>query len=494
MKYQKINYVLFIIFFIFAFIFSLISITNHYLFRTFALDLGMFNHALYSFSHFKCNYFTLSIDGSEVNYFGDHFAPIIILFAPFQYLFGSYTLLIFQIIFILLGGIGIYLYAQNIKQIESKNANIFLIYFFSIWGIYSALAFDFHTNVIAAMLLPWLVYFYDSKKIKLFLFVFFFMLFCKENISLWLAFILISFFIYNKDRTIREKLKFEVPLILFSLLYFVGISFFVMKSINHGLGTIQTDKYIYLGSSLSEIISNIFTEPKYVFSLLFESPNSNPEYFGIKSEFYYMFLVSGGVLVLINPKYLIMIIPLIAQKMFSNAEGMWGIKSHYSIEFVPIIIFAVIDFIQKLSIKKQYVLVYIFALVSILATISSIDNSRALYYDKVYVAFYNSKHYKSDINFKDYEQFEDEIPSNAILSVSSNLAPRLAFRDKIYHFPNIKDAAYVFVYKKSYYPFHSYDELNSYITGLINSRDFVKIKESNNFILLKRVHYKYTFL
>ncbi|NSW44874.1 MAG: DUF2079 domain-containing protein [Bacteroidales bacterium] len=494
MNYQKINYFLFIILFVFTLIFSLISITNHYLFRTFALDLGMFNHALHSFSHFKCNYFTLSIDGSVVNYFGDHFSLIIILFAPFHYLFGSYTLLIIQIIFILLGGIGIYLYAKNIKQIESKIAYILLIYFFSVWGIYSALAFDFHTNVIAAMLLPWMVYFYDSKRFKLFLLVFILMLLCKENISLWLAFILISFLIFKKDRTIREKLKLEVPLIIFSFIYFVVISFYVMKYLNQGLGTIQTDKYIYLGSSLSEIITNIFTEPKYVFSLLFESPDTNPEYFGIKSEFYYMFLVSGGFLVLINPKYLIMIIPLIAQKMFSNSESMWGIKSHYSIEFVPIIILAVIDFIQKFSYYKQLFLVSVFSLITILATISSIDNSRALYYDKVNVAFYNSKHYKSDINFKDYEQFENEIPQNAILSVSSNLAPRLAFRDKIYHFPNIKDAAYVFVYKKSYYPFHSSDELNSCIMGLINCREFIKIKESTNFVLLKRVNYKYTFL
>ncbi|MGQ3014037.1 MAG: hypothetical protein ACT6QS_10050, partial [Flavobacteriales bacterium] len=35
---------------LFALIFALLSFPNHYLLRTYALDLGMFNHALYDFS------------------------------------------------------------------------------------------------------------------------------------------------------------------------------------------------------------------------------------------------------------------------------------------------------------------------------------------------------------------------------------------------------------------------------------------------------------
>ena len=92
---------------IFSFIFGLISLVNHYQFRTDALDLGMLNHALYNFAHFEQNLFTIDIAGEEVNYFGDHFSPIMFLYIPFYYLFGSYTLLLIQIVAIAFGGYGI---------------------------------------------------------------------------------------------------------------------------------------------------------------------------------------------------------------------------------------------------------------------------------------------------------------------------------------------------------------------------------------------------
>lgn len=151
------------IFLFFGICYSLISLVNHYELRTYSLDLGMFNQALYSFAHLKSNLFTLDVNGNIVNYFADHFSPITFLYAPFYYLLGSYTLLIIQIVAILFGGYGAYKYAK--LQLDSKYLPlIVLFHFFVIWGIYSALSFDFHNNVVAAMLVPWLVYFYALRR------------------------------------------------------------------------------------------------------------------------------------------------------------------------------------------------------------------------------------------------------------------------------------------------------------------------------------------
>ena len=70
--------------FIFLIIYSLISITNHYFFRTFALDLGMFNHALYSFSKGENANYLLGVSGIELPYFATHFSPLLILFSPLR--------------------------------------------------------------------------------------------------------------------------------------------------------------------------------------------------------------------------------------------------------------------------------------------------------------------------------------------------------------------------------------------------------------------------
>jgi len=50
---------------IFTLIYCLVSFVNHNNFRTSSLDLGMFNQALYSFSHGKMNYFTLDLSGKS---------------------------------------------------------------------------------------------------------------------------------------------------------------------------------------------------------------------------------------------------------------------------------------------------------------------------------------------------------------------------------------------------------------------------------------------
>jgi uncharacterized membrane protein len=52
----------------FLLIFCSISIYNHYVFRTFALDLGIKNQAIWDYAHFRYNYNTVmhELDG-QVN-------------------------------------------------------------------------------------------------------------------------------------------------------------------------------------------------------------------------------------------------------------------------------------------------------------------------------------------------------------------------------------------------------------------------------------------
>ena len=88
-------------------LYCLISLVNHYLFKTYALDLGLYTHALYDYAHFRmadCSMF------KDVPYslLSDHFDLYLPLLSPLVYMFGSYTLLVVQIAAVLLGGWGIY--------------------------------------------------------------------------------------------------------------------------------------------------------------------------------------------------------------------------------------------------------------------------------------------------------------------------------------------------------------------------------------------------
>jgi uncharacterized membrane protein len=471
-----------IIILFFAFLYSIISLVNHYQFRTEALDLGMMNHAIYNFAHFSQNYFLLDINGNEVNYFGDHFSPITIFYAPFYYLFGSYTLLIIQIAAIIFGGIGVYKY--SLLYLNKKYLPLLiLIHFFCIWGIYSALSFDFHNNVVAAMLVPWLIYFYEKRQLKMILLFTFLILICKENMALWLVFIYAGLIIKNKGKKIKNLLRLEIPLLVFCFIYFVLIVGVLMPIINNGEGFSQLSRYSHLGSSLLEIIMSIIDKPSYVFSLFFESPLSNEALFGIKSELHYFVLISGGFALLLRPSFLIMLLPIYAQKLLTNDVGFWGVNLQYSIEFAPIISLALIHLIKDIHLNK---ISYLLITVTVLTT--SYHSYQVMERRKMNTAFYSSEHYNSNfINIKEIKSKLREIPKNAPICVSSSIAPHLAFRDKIYLFPHVKDSNYIILFSanRSPYPM-SNQEYKIKIKRYINSDEFKVIYNKNDLLILKK--------
>ena len=496
MKISNEKIILSIVFLIFASIYCSISLVNHYFLRTYALDLGMFNQAIYSFSHLKMNYFTLDITGAEISYFGDHFSPIIIFLSPFYYLFGSYTLLIIQIACILLGGFGVYKYA-SLNHSQTYIPLLLTIQFFSIWGIYSALSFDYHNNVIAAMFVPWLFYFYDKKNKKAFLLFFVLIILCKENMSLWLGFILIGLTLKRlvKDEwknQLNKILKFEIPLIVFSFLYFVIIVGKIMPMISHGQGTNQLSRYSLLGNSITEIVSTLIHHPKYIFSLLFESPLNDGISFGIKSELHFMVLISGGFALLYRPYYLIMLIPIYAQKFLANDFGFWGINSQYSIEFVPILSLCLSDFLSnRKSMKRVYGVAIITTLTTIFFTLKTIEKRTSLWYEKTNTAFYLDIHYKSTLNVKEIKEALNLIPKNAIISVNPAVAPRLAFRDKVYHFPIVKDADYIVLLtsKGNSYPLNE-EDFSKKVNEYIKNDKFLIQYQKNDLLILRKKHFR----
>ena len=486
---KKKNIALVAVFLFFAIIYSLISIVNHYNFRTGSLDLGMFNHALYLFSHFKEAFFTLDARGAEVKYLGDHFSPITILFSPISYILGSYTLLIIQIASIIFGGLGIYKYAKLYFD-KDLIPILLLIHFFSIWGIYSALSYDFHTNVVASMLVPWLFLSYKKENHLSFLIFYVLILIAKENMAIWLIFIMIGLVVdkqVSSNGKAKELFKFEIPLIVFSAIY----SFIVLEKIMpamRGEGFDQLSRYSHLGNGVTEIIRTLFTNPQYVFSLLFENPEVGNNLFGYKSELHFMILVSGGFVLFNKPQYLIMLLPIYGQKLLSGNSGMWGINDQYSIEFVPIISVCLIHFLLNFKKSKTQKAWLIVVLVStVMFSGIKLERRQFGWFFRTRVAFYDKKHYESNLNLKEIYSELSNLPSNAALSVSPNIGPHVAFRDKLYHFPIIKDADYIVVFsnKRSTWPL-SIEAFHKKISEIKEAGEFEVAYDENDLLIFKR--------
>ncbi|MEZ4907679.1 MAG: DUF2079 domain-containing protein [Saprospiraceae bacterium] len=474
---------------IFGIVYSSISLVNHYFLRTYALDLGVFNHSLYSYAHFENPVFTLNVSGVDLNSLGDHFTLITAILAPLYYIFGSYTLLYVQIASILLGGLGVYKYS-NLRLKNYWESLLVLIHFFLLWGIYFALSYDFHTNVLAAMFVPWLVYYYEKdKKIPVILF-FLLILICKENMALWAVFIILGLsvksLVLGKKKLI-QLLQFEFPLMLFAAVYFVVVVGFIMPSLLDMDNSFQLAKYSMLGDNLSEIINTIITDPLKAFTLLFESPLNDMNYYGIKSELHFMVLISGGFLLFYRPYYLLMLIPIYAQKMFTEFTGIWGVTGQYSIEFAPILSLALIEFLysSELKLKFKYVFVVVLIFITGHFTMAKLFHNKTQFYTPVNAVFYNEIHYKSDYKVDKIKEKLKEIPDDVDISVNSAIASRLAFRKNIYHFPVIKDSKYIVYLKGNPYPI-SHESTNEIMDSLIEKGNWIKYYDQDSLLILKK--------
>ncbi|MDO9510314.1 MAG: DUF2079 domain-containing protein [Bacteroidales bacterium] len=465
---------------LFAVIYGLISLVNHYNFRTYALDLGAYTNALYDYIHFQWNDSTVFKETGE-NLLADHFDLYLIFFSPLSLLFGTYTLLIVQIIAILAGGLGVYKYFSFKPETRSV-ALMAMLYFYLFFGVFSAVSFDYHSNVVAASLLPWFFYFIQSRKIYHSVVLAVLILVAKENVSLWMSFICLGLlFQYRKDILLRKVLFF---LFLFSLFYFVWITSVIMPAISNA-NAYPHFHYSCLGKNGGEAMVFLITHPFQAVKMLFINHIQHPNADFVKLELHVLLIISGIPLLIKKPQFLFMMIPIYFQKLFHDNYLMWGIDGQYSIEFAPLLaigVFSVISDFKVESIKKWSAVAAVF--LAMVISIRVMDNT-IMFTNKSKIRLYQASHYSRNYHVAEIHKVLSEIPPLAVISAQSPFLPHLSLRPSIYQFPVIKDAEYIlFSRKENPYPMDT-ATFNAKVSGLLNSPEWI-IQFSNDHCSLLR--------
>jgi uncharacterized membrane protein len=263
-----------------------------------------------------------------------HFDLYLMLFSPLVYIFGTWTLLVVQIIAILFGGIGVF----NFMSIKYSNKGLLpfyaALYFYLFFGVFSALSFDYHSNVVAASTVPWFFYYFYKRKYLSATFLLFFIIISQENVALWMIFILIGLMIeYKKD---KHSLAILLIYLLISLSYFIAVMEIIIP---HFANNQPYSGFLYsvLGNSPIESLTNIITKPFITLKLLFINHIHNNESDFVKAETHIFLLISGVYMLIKKPQYLLMLLPIYFQKLLHNNNSMWSFAGQYSIEFAPIL-------------------------------------------------------------------------------------------------------------------------------------------------------------
>ncbi len=423
---------------VFALVYGLIAFVNHYCFRTFGLDLGVYTNALYDYAHGQWNDATLFKELPR-NLLSDHLDFTLILLGPISRLLGQYTLQFAQICFVLMGGLGVYKFLIE-KQVKTSIAFIATLHLFLFFGIYSALSFDYHSNVLAAMSLPWFLLFLQRKDFLKASAFFFLMLMCKESIALWLASVCFALIIeYRED---KKRVLYLSIATLFSLVYF----FLAIKIIMPALSPDKAYghfKYHVLGSDYFDALKNIVVHPSDFLKHLFLNHTGNPRYNWVKTEFYLFIAFSGAVFLVFKPTYLLMLLLPIVSKMCYDDPAIWSIDCHYSIEFAPVItlgLFLVLNKIKPFALQKKLALL---ACVFSLAVSVRLMDHTIYKHDYNRLRIYQKGHYSRGHNIRIIHQYLKQIPTNAAVSAQSPILPHLAYRDQAYQYPIVKNAEYI---------------------------------------------------
>lgn len=465
-------------------IYALISFVNQHCFRTYALDLGAYTNALYDYAHFSWNDSSTFNEVPE-NLLADHFDLYLPLFSPLIYIFGTYTLLVVQLVAVLFGAVGIYRYITF--RFPETNLNKFaLVSFLLFFGIFAAFSFDYHSNVVATMFIPWLLLAFAKQKIRNSIIWTLLILISKENMALWLFFIGLGLLVQNyRNKQLRNT---AIGISVLSLSWFVLITGFVMPALsNHG--TYPHFHYSILGNNAGEALKELLTHPLDNLRLLFVNHTNDPANNFVKAEFWVVIGVSGIFCFIGRPVYLLMLIPIFAQKLFHDNVAMWGINQHYAIEFAPLIVIGTFESIAKIR-NKNWAKAFCFVALacSLACTIRVMDNTIA-YCEKARIRIYKAAHYRN-FPIQSAHTFFKFIPDDVAVSANSVFIPHLALRESAYQFPIIRDAKYILLLKtENTYPL-SLEEYESKTDSLLQSPDWKILKQNETFLLLKKTQFK----
>lgn len=413
--------------------YTLLSVVNHLCFRTFGLDLGLYTHALYNYSHLQADDCTFFLPEAR-NLLSDHFDLYLVLFSPLVWLFGSYTLLIVQIVAVLFGTWGVYRLIGEYSHALRLPA---MIAFLSFFGIWHALSFDYHSNVVAAMWVPWLLYWLRRGRYGLFCMAVVIVCIGKESMPLWLSFVLAALLIdYRHD---RKAMAWIGGAIVFCVTYLLVVTQVVMPALcpepAQGFG-----RYHYMGDNFGAVALWIASHPWETLKNLFVNFSGNPANEGLKAEFYFCLLISGGILCTVRPQWLLPLVPLVAQKMLADDITLWGITYQYNVEFAVVVI--PIAFIVIAGWKAWWlrlaaaVLVPLMCIGITLYTVS-LNPHLKTWVRSENVRLHDSRHYhQATFSTRYARQLMAQIPTDASVCASSCFTPHLALRDEIYLYPN----------------------------------------------------------
>jgi uncharacterized membrane protein len=299
-------------------VFSFITITRHLTMLTHALDLGYYVQLTWSLARGRGPLVSLP----EMNAWGDHFSPVMYLFAPlFWVVPGAATLLLVQTLALALGALAVFgIAAQRLG--DERPAALFALLYLVNPSLHGINVRDFHAAALAIPLLLAAIYFAERERPWLFVLAVALALGTREDatipvvgLGIWLA--------VSKRRWLWGTVVATVAVALLVVDTRWLIPYFRGAPYPH-LG-----RYAHLGRSVPEIMATFLLHPFRTLGALLTWPRLS----------YLGFLLAPLVLLpLLAPAELLALLPALLENLLGQDPVLFSHRTQYQSFVMPFLI------------------------------------------------------------------------------------------------------------------------------------------------------------
>ena len=385
--------------------YALYGLFRHWHFGSSAFDLGIFDQAVWHLSRLELPASTIK---GVSNLFGDHFHPVIALFAPLYWIAsGPETLIAAQAALLAASIIPVFLYLRD--RLPLGAAYTLAVAYALFWGIQRAMAFDVHEMAFAPLAIATAILALHRRRWGLFLIAAASLVLIKEDLIPLLA----GFAAYLVVRGERAR---GAALAAASVLLFAVVVGIVVPALS------DSGDYAYTSAFMPMI-----REPWRIPIALVAPP--------VKLGTAFLWLAPFLFLPLASPLILIAL-PIVVERFLSASPNHWSALFHYSAPLAPILVMSAGDGLARLGrARPQFVPV---AAAAIVVLCAFLPGRQPLW------RVFAPGHYRTSQTVETGRQVLAMVPPDAAVVAQAAIVPHLSQRTTIYMLePLAPDGDYV---------------------------------------------------
>ncbi len=315
-------------------IFGTLSILRHASLHSGGYDLGIFDQVIWNSLQGRPFENSLMVDSPS--FLGHHFAPLLMAVVPLYAVWSdARLLLILQTVALAITALPLYWFAR--KRIGPGLACVVVAAFFLFPALQGVNLFEFHEIALATPLLAFALYFLLKERYLPFLVCLGLAMLSKEEVG----FIAIAFGLYIVF--IQRSPKLGLALAFFGAVWTAALLVYVIPyfyGTASGTGFYYAYRYAYLGKDVPEILRTAILQPGLILQHLVV-----PD----KIEFLLQLLVPLAFVPLVGGEVLALALPSLGYLLISDYPYQYSIRYQYGAPLVPIIFFALVVGLARLS-------------------------------------------------------------------------------------------------------------------------------------------------